>query len=74
MSPREIRVTVTTAMSEPRSKWCPGCKAMTALAVDVFGLFPTGVVHITTVAVCELCDDPDDQQPPRTLGARSKEA
>lgn len=63
MTSREApHVTVTTATSGPRPKWCPECKANTALAVDVYALFPTGVTYVTTVAVCEICDDPDDPE------------
>ncbi|MEU0058688.1 hypothetical protein [Streptomyces sp. NPDC006334] len=62
MTSREARVTTTVATSDPRPKWCPGCKATTALAIDVFALFTTGMTHVTTVAVCEICDDPDDPE------------
>lgn len=62
MNRREAHVTVTVATSRPRPKWCPDCKAETALAVDVCALFPTGVTYVTTVAVCEICDDPDDPE------------
>lgn len=57
---RDTSVTVTT--SRPRPKWCPNCKAQTALAVDVYALFPAGVMYVTTVAVCEICDDPEDPE------------
>ncbi|MEU1180632.1 hypothetical protein ABZ464_23830 [Streptomyces sp. NPDC005820] len=62
MTSREARLTVAVATSQPRHKWCPGCKANTGLAVDVHALFPTGVTYVTTVAVCEICDDPDDPE------------
>lgn len=62
MNSREARVTVTVATARPRPKWCPRCKANSALTVDVYALFPTGVTFINTVAVCEICDDPDDPE------------
>ncbi|MER6563320.1 hypothetical protein ABT300_37460 [Streptomyces sp. NPDC001027] len=62
MNSREARLTVTVATSLPRPTWCPDCKANSALAVDVYALFPTGVTFISTVAVCEICDDPDDPE------------
>ncbi|MDQ0962021.1 hypothetical protein QFZ66_005899 [Streptomyces sp. B4I13] len=62
MNSGEVRVTVTVATSRPRPAWCPDCKANSAFAVDVHALFPTGVTFISTVAVCEICDDPDDPE------------
>lgn len=53
---------VTTVTSTPRPTWCAVCKAETGSVVDVFALFPDGLTFITTVAVCEICDDPADQQ------------
>lgn len=46
----------------PRTKWCPTCKALTAVVVDVFGLFPSGLVRLATVTFCEICNDPDDPE------------
>lgn len=51
---------VAVTVSEPRANWCPDCKAETAVAVDIYALRPGGVVYVTTVAVCELCDDPEE--------------
>ncbi|UJV42973.1 hypothetical protein [Streptomyces sp. AMCC400023] len=55
---------VTVATSAPRPRWCPTCKAETAVAVDVHALFPSGLTHLTTLVLCEICDDPDDQGAP----------
>lgn len=55
---QEVRVTLVTG--KPRLKWCEECKAFTAGAVDVHALFPTGLTYVTTIAVCEICDDPED--------------
>lgn len=57
--------TVTTVTSSPRPQWCHDCKANSAAAVDLFALFPDGLTFITTVAVCEICDDPSDQEASR---------
>ncbi|MEU0627765.1 hypothetical protein [Streptomyces sp. NPDC005989] len=62
MTSREAHITVAAATGGPRPKWCPDCKANSALAVDVYALFPAGVTYVTTVAVCEICDDPDDPE------------
>lgn len=56
---------IAVAVSAPRPKWCPECKAETAAAVDVHALFPTGLTYVTTIAVCEICDDPSLQEGPR---------
>lgn len=50
---------VAVAVSDPRPKWCGVCKAETAAAVDIHALMPGGLVYLTTVAVCEICDDPE---------------
>ncbi|MGW3447324.1 hypothetical protein [Streptomyces sp. NPDC001076] len=62
MNRREARVAVTVATGRPRPAWCAHCKANTGLAVDVYALFLTGVTYVITVAVCEICDDPDDPE------------
>lgn len=62
MSSRQNQATVTTVTSTPRPKWCGDCKANSAAAVDLFALFPDGLTYITTVAACEICDDPADQE------------
>lgn len=49
-----------TVTGVPRSRWCPTCKALTAVAVDVLALFPAGPVPVSTVVFCEICNDPDD--------------
>ncbi|MFJ5037953.1 hypothetical protein [Streptomyces parvulus] len=64
MNPR-VEAPITTATSEPREKWCPACKAYTAVAFDVHALFPTGLTWLGTFTVCELCDDPSDQEDTR---------
>lgn len=62
MTSREQQLSVTVATSEPRPKWCDDCKANSAIAVDVFALFPTGLTFLGTFAFCEICDDPADQE------------
>lgn len=62
MNGRRAQVRIALATSEPRPRWCPECKAETAIAVDVYALFPTGLTYVTTVSLCELCDDPADQE------------
>lgn len=62
MNSQEVTLAVTTATSTPRAKWCPDCKAYTAVAFDVFALVPTGLTYLATYALCEICDDPSDQE------------
>ncbi|KUN37684.1 hypothetical protein AQJ30_15480 [Streptomyces longwoodensis] len=57
-----LRVNVTVVAGPGRPAWCGRCKANTGVSVDVLGLFPTGVTRISKVSVCEVHDDPDDQE------------
>ncbi|MXM67055.1 hypothetical protein GR925_27400 [Streptomyces sp. HUCO-GS316] len=59
MTPRAA-LDIAVVAGEPRPKWCPDCKAETAAAVDLHALLPGGLVYLTTVAVCEICDDPGE--------------
>ncbi|MFM9590721.1 hypothetical protein ACKI16_29465 [Streptomyces scabiei] len=61
MSQPMARLDVTLATSEPRPTWCAACKAYTAVTVDAHALFPTGLTLLTALAVCEICDAPEDR-------------
>lgn len=57
-----VQLLTPTVTGVPRVKWCPTCKALTGVAVDILALFPAGPANLTTVTFCEICDDPDDQE------------
>lgn len=57
-----VHLLTPTVTGVPRTKWCPTCKAISAVVVDVLALFPAGPTHLTTVTFCEIHDDPDDAE------------
>jgi hypothetical protein len=54
-------LTVHVTPGPAREDWCPACKAWTRLTGDVLMLTPDGVSLIGTWTVCEICDDPDQE-------------
>jgi hypothetical protein len=60
-----VQLLTPTITGVPRTKWCPTCKALTAVAVDVLALFPAGPSRVATVEFCEIHDDPDDPEATR---------
>jgi hypothetical protein len=47
-----------------RTEWCTTCKAWTRVTGSTLLLTADGVVTVGTWALCEICDDPTDQQEP----------
>ncbi|MFD6128613.1 hypothetical protein ACFWC2_14565 [Streptomyces diastaticus] len=57
--------TVYVTASEPRTAWCPVCKAWTRFTGDVLYLDRGGVSVVGSYAGCEVCDEPDDRKADR---------